>query len=204
MQHKRSNRLGQAMLVGLLLGLVLATSGCGGSAQSQQQASQSKTQLDSTLQHARDIGVPASSLQPVIHQEKLLSSTSAPSNLFDDTPATNYYLNQAKQYKQLLTQLQGIISIATEDAMTKAQMNLQDFQQALAKAQSLKTSNVQVFTQEYTSDQNLLSSAQIPKEYYAISGDASSAASALNLLYRVLRSWSRSTIPSSRCRRRIS
>ena len=182
MQHKRSNRLGQAMLVGLLLGLVLATSGCGGSAQSQQQASQSKTQLDSTLQHARDIGVPASSLQPVIHQEKLLSSTSAPSNLFDDTPATNYYLNQTKQYKQLLTQLQGIISIATEDAMTKAQMNLQDFQQALANAQSLKTSNVQVFTQEYTSDQNLLSSAQTPKQYYAISSDASNAASALNLL----------------------
>ena len=83
MQHKRPNRLGQVMLVGLLLGLILATSGCGGSPQSQQQASQSKSQLDSTLKHARDIGVSASSLQPVIHQEQQISSASAPSNLFD-------------------------------------------------------------------------------------------------------------------------
>jgi L,D-transpeptidase catalytic domain len=182
MQHKRPNRLGQIMLVGMLLGLVFATSGCGGSPQSQQQASQGKTQLDSTLQHARDIGVFASSLQPVIHQEQQISSTSVPSNLFDDTPATNYYLNQAKQYHQLLTQLQGIISIATEDATTKAQMNMQNFQLALSKSQSLKTSNVQVFAQEYANDQSLVSSAQFPKQYYAISNDASNAASALNLL----------------------
>ncbi len=182
MQHKRPNRLRQVILVGLLLGLVLATSGCGGSPQSQQQASQSKSQLDSTLKHARDIGVSASSLQPVIHQEQQISSTSAPSNLFDDAPATNYYLNQAKQYQQLLTQLQGIISIATEDATTKAQMSMQNFQLALSKSQSLKTTNIQVFAQEYTSDQNLLSSAQAPNQYYAISNDANNAASALSLL----------------------
>jgi hypothetical protein len=182
MQKKRPNRIGQVMLVGLLLGLALATSGCGGSPQSQQQASQSKSQLDSTLKHARDIGVSASSLQPVIHQEQHISSTSAPSNLFDDAPATNYYLNQAKQYKQLLTQLQGIISIATGDASTKAQMSMQNFQFALSKAQSLKTTNIQSFTQEYTSDQNLLSAAQTPQQYYAISNNANDAASALNLL----------------------
>ena len=182
MQYKRPNRLGQVMLVGLMLGLVLATSGCGGSPQSQQQASQSKSQFDSTLKHARDIGVPASSLQPVMQQEQKLSSTSAPSNLFNDAPATNYYLNEAKHYQQLLTQLQGIISVTTEDATTKAQMSMQNFQLALAKSQSLKTSNLQVFTQEYTSDQNLLSSAQTPRQFYAISNDANNAASSLNLL----------------------
>ncbi len=182
MQFKRPNRLGQIMLVGLLLGLALATSGCGGSPQSQQQASQSKSQLDATLKHARDTGVPASSLQPIVHQEQQISSTSAPSNLFDDAPATNYYLNQAKQYKQLLTQLQGIVSVATEDATTKAQMSMQNFQFALSKAQSLKTTNIQAFTQEYNNDQNLLSSAQAPNQYNAISNDANNAASALNLL----------------------
>ncbi len=182
MQFKRPNRVGQVMLVGLLLGLVLATSGCGGSPQSQQQASQSKSQLDSTLKHARDIGVSASSLLPVVQQEKKLSSTSAPSNLFDDAPATSYYLNQSKQYQQLLTQLQGIISVTIEDATTKAQMSMQNFQLALSKSQSLKTSNIQVFTQEYTSDQNLLSSAQTPQQFYAISNDANNAASSLNLL----------------------
>ena len=182
MQHKRPDRLWQVMLVGLLLGLVLATSGCGGSPQSQQQARQSKSQLDSTLKHARAIGVSASSLQPVVQQEQKLNSTSAPSNLFDSAPATNYYLNQSKQYQQLLTQLQGIISVTTEDATTKAQMSMQNFQLALSKSQSLKTSNIQVFTQEYTSDQNLLSSAQTPQQFYTISNDANNAASSLNLL----------------------
>lgn len=182
MQYKRPNRVGQVMLVGLVLGLVLATSGCGGSSQSQQQASQGKTQLDSTLQHAKDIGVSAPALQPIIHREQQLSSTSAPFTLFDDTPATNYYLSQAKNYNQLLTQLQGIISTTIGDASTKAQLNMQSFQQALAKSQNLKTTNISVFTQEFTNDQSLMSSAQTPKQYYAISNDASNAASALNLL----------------------
>ena len=182
MHYKRPNRLGQVILVGLLLGLVLVTSGCGGSPQSQQQASQSKSQLDATLKHARDIGVSASSLQPVLQQEQKLSSTSAPSTLFDDASATTYYLNQAKQYQQLMTQLQGIITATTGDATTKAQLNLQSFQQALTKAQNLKTTNVAVFTQEFARDQNLMASAQTPKQYYAISDDASNAASALNLL----------------------
>jgi lipoprotein-anchoring transpeptidase ErfK/SrfK len=182
MQYKRPERLGQVMLVGLLLGLVLAMSGCGGSQQSQQQASQSKSQFDSTLKHARDIGVPASSLQPVIQQEQKLSSTSAPSSLFDDASATTYYLSQAKNYNTLSTQLQDIINTATGDAATKAQLNMQSFQQALVKSQSLKTNNISVFAREFANDQNLMSSAQTPKQYYAISNDASNAASALTLL----------------------
>ncbi|HLX56187.1 MAG TPA: L,D-transpeptidase family protein, partial [Ktedonobacteraceae bacterium] len=137
----------------------------------------------SALQHARDIGVPASSLQPILQQEKHLSSTSAPFNLFDDQPATNYYLGQAKQYKQLLTQLQGIVDSTTSDAMTKAQLSLQYFQAALTKVQKLKAGNTQAFLQEYNTDQSQLSAAQDPKQFFAISNDANNAASALSLLY---------------------
>ncbi|HET9999741.1 MAG TPA: L,D-transpeptidase [Ktedonobacteraceae bacterium] len=182
MQRKRSHLFGQAMLVGLLLGLVFATSGCGGSSQSQQQASQSKTQLDTTLQHARDIGVPVSSLQTIIQQEKNLSSTSAPFTLFDDTSATNYYLNQAKQYKQLATQAQSVIDNTTSDSQTKAQVSVQYFQSALNKVQNLKISTIPTFTQELTNAQSQLSTAQYPKQFFAISDDANSAGSALTLL----------------------
>src|SRR5437588_11837176 len=101
MQHMRPNRLMPIILVGMLLGFVMLTSGCGASQQSQQQASQNKAQLDSALRHARDIGVSASALQPVLRQEQQLSSTSAPFTLFDGSPATTYYLNQAKGYHQL-------------------------------------------------------------------------------------------------------
>ncbi|HKV58105.1 MAG TPA: hypothetical protein VJO32_07475, partial [Ktedonobacteraceae bacterium] len=182
MQRKRSNRIGQVMLVGLLLGLVVATSGCGGSPQSQQQASQNKTQLDSTLQHARDIGVPVSSLQTIVHQEQKLSSTSAPFTLFDDTSATNYYLNQAKQYKQLATQAQSVIDSTTSDSQTKAQVSVQYFQSALNKVQNLKVSTIPTFTQKLANIQSEMSTAQYPKQFLAISDDANNAASALTLL----------------------
>ena len=182
MQHKRPQRAGLVTLVGLLLVLALATTGCGGSPQSQQQATQSKTTLDSTLQHAKDIGVPVSSLQSIITKERQLSSTSAPFTLFDDSSDTAYYQSQAKNYNQLLAQVQDIITNTTGDATTKAQLNMQSFQEALAKAQNLKTNNISVFTDEFAKDQNLMSSAQTPKQYYAISDDASAAASSLTLL----------------------
>lgn len=170
------------MLVGLLLVLALATTGCGGSPQSQQAATQSKAKLDSTLQHAKDIGVPVSSLQSIISKEQKFSSTSAPFTLFDDSSDTSYYLSQSKNYDQLLAQLQDIITNTTGDATTKAQLNMQSFQEALAKAQNLKTNNISAFTDEFTKDQNLMSTAQTPKQYYVISDDASNAASALTLL----------------------
>jgi len=182
MQHRRPNRLMKTMLAGLILGIVLVTSGCGGSQQSQQQSSQGKAQLDSTLQHARSIGVPAASLQPILHQEQQLSSTSAPFNLFDDQPATNYYLNQAKQYNQLLAQLQGIITTTTSDASTKAQLSLQNFQAALAKVQKLRVGNMPAFTQEYNNDSSQFASAQEPKQFFAVSDDANNAAAVLSML----------------------
>src|SRR5205085_4866622 len=155
MQHMRTSRLVQAIMVGLVVGFVLVTSGCGGNQQSQQQATKSKAQLDSALNHARAIGVPSSDLSSILAKEQQLNSTSAPSTLFDDTPATNYYVSQAKQYQQLATQVQGIVSTVTQDASTQAQMDLQHFQQALAQARSLKVGNITAFSQEYSNDQNL-------------------------------------------------
>jgi len=169
-------------MVSLVVGFVLVTSGCGGSQQSQQQATQSKAQLDSALNHARAIGVPSSDLSSIVAKEQQLSSTSAPSTLFDDTPATNYYVTQAKQYQQLATQVQGIVSSVTQDASTQAQMDLQHFQQALTQARGLKAGNIAAFSQEYSNDQNLLSSAQYPKDYAAISAGAAKATDALSLL----------------------
>src|SRR2546421_12066605 len=123
MQRKRSHRLMPAMLVCMLFAFVMLTSGCGGSQQSQQQASQNKTQLDAALQHARNIGVPDSSLQPVIKQEEQLSSTSAPSELFDDSPGTPYYLHQAQGGHQVLGELQGVVSKVTVDTSALAQVD---------------------------------------------------------------------------------
>ena len=58
----------QVLLVTLVLGVTLLTSACGGDPKVQQQASQNKARLDQLLQHARSIGVPASTLTPITKQ----------------------------------------------------------------------------------------------------------------------------------------
>jgi lipoprotein-anchoring transpeptidase ErfK/SrfK len=182
MRHMCTDRLGKVIIVCLLAGLVLVTSGCGGSQQSQQQAAQARTQLDAALSHARLIGVPSSRLATVVAKEQQLNSTSAPFTLFDDSADTSYYLNQARQYQQLSTQVQSIINTVTQADSMQTQFDMQRFQQALVKVQGLKIGNIPAFTQEYNHDQDLLSTAKYPKDYTAISIDADTATSALNLL----------------------
>lgn len=182
MQHKRSRRVGHVLMACLAISFVFALSGCGGSQQSQQQASQAKASLDSILKQASQVGVPATLLQPVQRQEQQLSSASAPFTLFNDSPATQFYLNQAKQYQQLSVQAQGIIDTTTQLDSSEAQASMQHFQADLSSAQSLKAGNLQAFSQQYASDQQLLANAKYPKDFAAVNTDASKATQALDLL----------------------
>ena len=81
-------RVTQAMLVLLLLGVIVLTSACG-NAQVQQQANQDKTQLDQLTQHALAIGVPATLLSPILKQEQHLSSAGAPFSPFHYQPVND-------------------------------------------------------------------------------------------------------------------
>src|SRR5207248_1581608 len=90
MHRLGSFRSTHIMLTGMLVGMMLLITACGGSSQSQAQLNQNKAMLDQTLQHARSIGIPESALQPVIKQEQRLSSPGAPFSLFNDQPVTDY------------------------------------------------------------------------------------------------------------------
>ena len=107
-------RLAQAMLVMSILGLTVLTTACGGDPQAQQSASQNKAQLDQLIQHAQQIGVPASTLSPILKKEQQLSNSSAPFTLFNDQPDTNYYQKQANQYHGLQVQTQLLIATTTD------------------------------------------------------------------------------------------
>src|SRR5207248_4730639 len=80
-------------------------------------------------------------------------------------------------------QVQDVVNAVTQEAMAQAQMDMQQFQLALANAQKLNAGNIQAFTQEYKSDQKLLAAAQYPKDFAAVSNDASQASNALALLH---------------------
>src|SRR5215471_6472612 len=182
MQALCSIRSTQKILAGVMIGMMLLVTACGGSPQSQQQASQNKAKLDQTLQHARSIGIPSSALRDIVSQEQQLSSTSVPFTLFNDQAGTDYYTNLATHYQQLEVDAEGQISAIIDQYNQQAQQGMQNFQSALS-AQRLRTvGNTQAFVQLYTTDASLLVAAQYPKEYVAISNDASKQIEALALL----------------------
>src|SRR5579884_4121784 len=178
MHERRSLHRIQFILAGGLIGLMLLLSACGGNSQVQQQAMAGKAQL----QHAEAIGIPQFLLQPVLSQEQALSSSSAPFTLFNDQPATDYYANLGTRYHQLSVQLQGIISVATQQFQLQAQRAVQNFQIVLKQSQAKNVGNLQAFSQQLNSDETRLTAAQYPKDYAAVSADAHSAISALGLL----------------------
>jgi hypothetical protein len=181
--HRPRVRLTQMLFAGVMIGLMTLTSACGGDAHTQNQASQNKTQLDHLLQHAKGIGVPTSMLQPVMTQEQQLSRSSAPFTLFNDQAATNYYQNLAARYNQLTLQVQGIIVTATQQFQTRAQYDMQNFQLALTReSMSGHFSNINIFNQQFSRDQLLLSAAQYPEDYAVISYDARFSTDTLNLI----------------------
>jgi hypothetical protein len=155
--------------VACLLGVIVITSACGGSPQSQQQASQSKTQLDQLIRHAQQIGVPAKSLAPIQRQEQLLSSASAPFSPFNDQADTHYYNQLAGEYNALHQQLQTLIVTTTNQLQIQASQNLQAFQQMLSRRQIQKIGNLQPFIDYYHRDQSMFALAQLPKEFVAVS-----------------------------------
>jgi len=182
MRRARSLRLAQVLLVGVLAGVLLLTSACGGDNQLQQQASNAHSQLDQNIQHAENIGVPVSSIQTIIDQEQTLNKNSAPFSPFDASPVNAFYKNQTSSYQQLLNKLQEQVSIVTGQDQGTAQQNLQSFKDALTTRQTQKVGDLQAFSLRYTTDVNLLAAAQSPKDYLALSTDAQNATDTLNLL----------------------
>ena len=182
MQALCSIRSTQKILAGVMIGMMLLVTACGGSPQSQQQASQNKAKLDQILQHARSIGIPASALQDIVSQEQQLSSTGAPFTLFNDQAGTDYYTNLATHYHQLESDAEGLISAIIDQYSQQAQQDMQYFQSALSAQRLRNVGNTQAFVQQYSTDASLLAAAQYPKDYTVISNDARKQIEALALL----------------------
>lgn len=182
MRRVHSLRLAQLLLAGVITGVLLLTSACGGDSHLQQQASQARSQLAQQIQQAESNGVPASSLQPIIQQEQSLNNSSAPFSMFDDSAANKYYQNQTSSYQQLQSKLQEEVAIVTGQDQGQAQQDLANFKQALTTQQTQKAGDLAAFSLQYTTDSNRLAAAQYAKDYLAISTDAQNAISALNLM----------------------
>ena len=171
--------LTQMLFVGVMIGLMMFMSACGGDSHIQQQANQNKAQLDHLLQQARDIGVPLSLLQPVLNQEQQLSDSNGIG--LNTQSNTNYYHYLATHYSQLSAQVRNIMTSSTQQFQSQAQTEMQNFQLALSRVRSWgHYANILTFSERFSHDQLLLSAAQYPKDYAVISANARLSTQALD------------------------
>ncbi|GAC1689344.1 MAG: hypothetical protein PVS3B3_11480 [Ktedonobacteraceae bacterium] len=148
----------------------------------QRQANQSKAQLDTLLQQARAIGVPAVSLQSIITQEMQARDSYTPFVLVSRVSATGYYRNLTQRYHALSSQVHETITSITQQYQVQAQQDMQSFQTALSAGSTHNVGKNQSFSEQFSQDQFLLSSAQTPNDYAAISKSVRQSLQVLSLM----------------------
>lgn len=172
-KYTRKQRLAQltcAVGVFLLFSLlVLGVVGYTGSAGAQQQIARSKAALDQQISRARLVGVPSSLLQPVLQQEQQLDSSSS---LLARLINASAYASLTNRYQALEMRVPDVIAEATDQAHTRAQQDMQNFQTALSRETAQGAGNIQSFEQQFSQQQLALQTAQTPRDYETISQNA--------------------------------
>jgi len=170
------------LLASAVMLVMLLLSACGGNPQAQQQANTNKAKLDTLITHAQNIGVPATTLQPILQQEKQISASSAPFALFNDQSVTDYYTNLAQRYSILAVQVQGLVTQSTQQLDYQASQTLQKLEAALAQRQAQNFVEAKTYSTQLTGYQNQLARAEYPKDYLKISAGAQQSIQALQLM----------------------
>ncbi len=135
----------------------------------QRQANQSKARLETLLQHARALGVPAVFLQSARTQEQQLTHSSPPFFFASRQSATGYYRSLAQRYQIVSSQVQATLVSVTQQFQGQAQQDMQTFQTTLSASKTTNSGMTQYFAQQLSQAQFSLSVAQTPGEYAAVS-----------------------------------
>ena len=162
--------IARLMLTLVLSGLMIFLSACGGDPQVRQGASTAQTRFTQTLQHAQQIGVPATFLRTVFQKEEQLQNSSAPFSLFgmsDDQATNNYYHQLNTGYAQLTTLVQAAITASTTQAREETQQDLQTLRQTLTQG-STQHLPVQLLSNTLTQVQSAMPQAQTPRDFAGV------------------------------------
>ncbi|HEY4388515.1 MAG TPA: L,D-transpeptidase [Ktedonobacteraceae bacterium] len=177
-------RLTYAVLVMVLLSTSLALNSCGSTNTAQQQAMQNQTRLEQLVHQARSSGIPSSSLQSILQQQRQLAATRPPLSLFSTQPVDEYYQGLATRYVQLRLQLQSIIATTTQREQNQAQHDLQMLQNLLAQ-QRTQGLPVQNFSLQFQQSQDAFLNARTFADFAHVSVQDAGIRQALNLLPEV-------------------
>src|SRR5579859_2286588 len=158
--------------------IVLFLSSCGAPSQTQQQAIQNKAALDKALSNAKNIGVPNSTLQPILKQENQLSQTYAPFAVATD----QYYSNLAQRYKALSIQVAGLEVQTTQQFDYQANLDLHTLAGLVSQRQAEGFVETKTFADQMAQYQKQMALAQYPKHYLQIINGATASSESLRLM----------------------
>jgi hypothetical protein len=141
----------------------------GADAAAQQEAEQSRKQLESRIKHAQDSGIPNKYLETILQQEETLKKTHPPFAFVGmNVQAVNHYhANLKAQYQFLSIQTQGLVAVATQQLQSQAAKSLAEWQQMIGKRRT-DGLPVEAFSTLYRQTQERQKKASLPADYTAI------------------------------------
>lgn len=140
----------------------------------QTRAQQSKAQLDREIRHARDLGLPDSSLQPVVSQEQTISAGESGGDYNWRDAAANYAL--------LYTQLVGIEQTASQTLKAQTEKDIQTLGTAIAASRSGGFSEVNAYQSRLNQALQDYATAQTPDDFFHLDASVRAQTDSLNTL----------------------
>lgn len=148
----------------------------------QKQVEQQKIQLDRLIKNALTDGVPPSSLHSVLIEEAEIDRTYTFLSYVPVPVTSSSYQNQIQQYRALRQQVSKIVTITTEQFQLQAQRDMQNFQIVLSRHNIQPVGNTHYFSQQFSQNQILLSSAHKARDYSKISQSANNSITSMHFL----------------------
>lgn len=148
----------------------------------QKQVEQQKIQLDRLVKNALLDGTPPSSLRSVLIEEAQIDSNYAFLSYLPAQFASASYQSQIQQYHILQQKIPQIATAATEQFQLQAQRDMQNFQIVLSRHNIQPVGNTHYFSQQFSQDQILISSAHRARDYAEISKNANDSITAMQLM----------------------
>ena len=162
---------------------LLILSACGSLTPRGQAAGGEKAKLDTGLQYALKIGVPASLLTPIRQQEAKVAGNLSSPGLFGDTNSDSSYNNAIQSYQVLETNVASVIEQTIQTSSFQAHQDIQQFDALLQQRQNEGYANeVPGYQARMAQVQQQFAAAQTPNDFYAVSAIARQQTQALQLM----------------------
>ncbi len=167
----------------LAASVMLFLSACGSLTPRGQAAQHEKANLDTGLQYAVKIGVPANLLTPIRQQEAKVANQLPAPGLFGDSNSDGSYNNAIQSYKVLEVNVASVITQATQSARLQAHQDIQQFDALLQQRQNQGFNNeVPGYQTRIAQVQQQFANGQTPNDFYQVSTFARQQTQALQLM----------------------